>query len=65
MENGIVLLPVALGVDIPLISEAITLFDILVLVVVSVVLALKIQSIAKTVDTGELAELNEKGDIYA
>lgn len=60
MENGIVLLPVALGVDIPLISEAITLFDILVLVVVSVVLALKIQSIAKTVDTGELAELNEK-----
>lgn len=60
MENGIVLLPVALGVDIPLISEAITLFDILVLVVVSVVLALKIRSVAKTVDTGELAELTEK-----
>ncbi len=60
MENGIVLLPLALGTDLPLITEATTLFDMVVLIIVSVVLVLKIRSVVKTADTAKLAELMEK-----
>jgi len=60
MENGVVLLPTALSLKSQFIGEAVTLFDIVVLVIVAILLALKIQKTLGSFDTGKLDELIEK-----
>ncbi len=60
MENGVTLLPYALSIKIPLISDMVALLDIVVLIIIAVLLTLKIQGTLGTLDTKELDELIEK-----
>jgi hydrogenase-4 component E len=60
MENGLVLLPTALSIEVPIIGEAVALFDVLVLIFVAILLALKIKNKIGTLDTRELDELIER-----
>ncbi len=60
MENGAVLLPTALPIQVPFVGEAVALFDVLMLTIVAVLLALKIRGTVGTLDTKELDELIEK-----
>lgn len=60
MENGIVLLPTALSLHIPMIAEAATLLDTIVLISVSVALVLQTKEATGTLDSRELDELSER-----
>ena len=60
MENGVVLLPFALRVQLPLIGEAVALFDVVVLVAIALLLSFKMRSTHGTLDTKQLVELTEK-----
>ncbi len=60
MENGVVLLPTALSIDIPIMGEIVSMFDVLVLIIVAVLLAIKIRGTLGTMDTKQLDELIEK-----
>lgn len=60
MENGIVLLPTALSLQIPFFSEIATLFDVLTLVVVALVLAFKINDAIGGLDSRNLDQLLEE-----
>ncbi len=60
MENGVVLLPIALPIQLPFVSDAVALFDVVILIIVAMLLALKIRGTVGTLDTKELDELIEK-----
>ena len=60
MENGVVLLPTALPITLPVVGDAVTLFDVLVLLIVAMLLAIKINGSVGTLDTKGLDELLEK-----
>lgn len=60
LENGIVLLPSALSLEVPLLAEAATLLDTVVLITVAVALVLKTREMAGTLDSRELDELAER-----
>ncbi|MBI5228304.1 NADH-quinone oxidoreductase subunit H [Candidatus Micrarchaeota archaeon] len=60
MENGVVLLPTALPIHLPFVGDALALFDVVVLIIVAVLLALKIRATVGTMDTKNLDDLIEK-----
>ncbi|MDE1798023.1 MAG: NADH-quinone oxidoreductase subunit H, partial [Candidatus Micrarchaeota archaeon] len=60
MENGVVLLPYALHIQMPLIGEAVVLFDVVILVAIALLLSFKMRGTHGTLDTQKLAELTEK-----
>ncbi|VVC01049.1 NADH dehydrogenase [uncultured archaeon] len=60
LENGLVLLPTALAVEIPILGEMVALFDTLTLVVVALVLAFKINSMEASLDSVRLSQLREE-----
>jgi formate hydrogenlyase subunit 4/hydrogenase-4 membrane subunit HyfE len=60
MENGVVLLPIALPIQLPFVSDAVALFDVVILIIVAMLLALKIRGTVGTLDTKDLDELIEK-----
>jgi formate hydrogenlyase subunit 4/hydrogenase-4 membrane subunit HyfE len=60
MENGVVLLPTALPIQVPFVGDAVALFDVVVLIIVAALLALKVRGTVGTLDTKELDELIEK-----
>ncbi|MDO8553973.1 MAG: NADH-quinone oxidoreductase subunit H [Candidatus Micrarchaeota archaeon] len=60
MENGVTLLPYALSIKIPIISDMVALLDVVLLIILAVLLTLKIQVKLGTLDTKELDELIEK-----
>ncbi len=60
MENGAVLLPTALPIQVPFVGEAVALFDVLMLTIVATLLALKIRGTVGTLDTKELDDLIER-----
>jgi len=59
LENGLVLLPTALAVQIPILGEIVTLFDTMTLVVVALLLMFKISSMAESLDIANLSQLRE------
>ncbi|MDE1850191.1 MAG: NADH-quinone oxidoreductase subunit H [Candidatus Micrarchaeota archaeon] len=60
LENGLVLLPTALSLQIPFFGEIATLFDILTLVVVALVLAFKVNDAIGGLDSRNLDHLLEE-----
>lgn len=60
MENGVVLLPYALHVNMPLLGEVVTLFDLVILVRITLLLSFKMKETHGTLDTKKLMELVEK-----
>lgn len=60
MENGVVLLPIALEIKVPFIAETVAFFDVLILIIIAVLLAFKVRGTLGTLDTKELDELIEK-----
>ncbi|VVB57877.1 NADH dehydrogenase [Candidatus Anstonella stagnisolia] len=60
LENGLVLLPTALLVQVPIIGEIIALFDTLTLVAVALVLMFKINAMAESLDIAQLSQLREE-----
>lgn len=60
LENGLVLLPVVLSVEIPLLGEIVTLFDALTLVIVALVLVFKISGMVESLDSVHLNRLLEE-----
>jgi len=60
MENGVVLLPYALHVNMPFIGEVVTLFDLVILVRITLLLSFKMKETHGTLDTKQLVELAEK-----
>ncbi len=60
MENGVVLLPTALPLQLPFVGDAVALFDVVVLVIVAVLLAFKIRTTVGSLDTKNLDDLIEK-----
>ena len=60
MENGVVLLPYALHINMPFIGEMVALFDVIILVRITLLLSFKMQETHGTLDTEKLAELVEK-----
>jgi len=60
LENGLVLLPTALAVQVPIIGEIIALFDTLTLVAVALVLMFKISAMAESPYTANLEQLREE-----
>ncbi len=60
MENGVVLLPFALHVQLPFIGEAVAMFDVVILVAVALLLSFKMRSTHGTLDTKMLVELTER-----
>ena len=60
MENGVVLLPTALHINLPFIGELVALFDVIILVRITLLLSFKMQETHGTLDTKQLAELVEK-----
>jgi len=60
LENGLVLLPTALSLQIPFFGEIATLFDVLTLVVVALVLAFKINDAIGGLDSRNLDHLLEE-----
>ncbi len=60
MENGVVLLPSALHVQLPLIVEAVTLFDVVVLVAIALLVSFKMRHAYGSLDTQKMVELTEK-----
>ena len=60
MENGVVLLPYALHINLPFIGEMVALFDVIILVRITLLLSFKMQETHGTLDTEKLAELVEK-----
>ncbi len=60
LENGLVLLPTALSLEIPLFGEIAALFDTITLVVVALVLALKINEMIGSLDSVNLDKLLEE-----
>ena len=60
MENGVVLLPYALHVNMPFIGEVVTLFDLVILVRITLLLSFKMKETHGTLDTKHLVELVEK-----
>ncbi|MBI2444991.1 NADH-quinone oxidoreductase subunit H [Candidatus Micrarchaeota archaeon] len=59
LENGLVLLPLALSLELPLVGEATALFDALTLIVVALVLVFKISTVIDSLDSGKFDELTE------
>ncbi|MDE1869970.1 MAG: NADH-quinone oxidoreductase subunit H [Candidatus Micrarchaeota archaeon] len=60
LENGLVLLPTALSLQIPFFGEIATLFDILTLMVVALVLAFKVNDAIGGLDSRNLDQLLEE-----
>ena len=60
MENGVVLLPYALHINMPFIGEMVALFDVIILVRITLLLSFKMQETHGTLDTEKLVELVEK-----
>jgi formate hydrogenlyase subunit 4/hydrogenase-4 membrane subunit HyfE len=60
LENGLVLLPTALAVQVPILGEMVALFDTLTLVVVALVLAFKINAMEESLDIVRLSKLREE-----
>jgi len=60
MENGVVLLPYALHINMPFIGEVVTLFDLVILVRITLLLSFKMKETHGTLDTKKLIELAEK-----
>ncbi len=60
MENGVVLLPYALHVNLPLIGEVVALFDVVILVRITLLLSFKMKETHGSLDTKKLVELVEK-----
>ncbi|MCX6770499.1 MAG: NADH-quinone oxidoreductase subunit H [Candidatus Micrarchaeota archaeon] len=60
MENGVVLLPYALHINMPFIGELVTLFDLVILVRITLLLSFKMKETHGTLDTKKLVELVEK-----
>jgi formate hydrogenlyase subunit 4/hydrogenase-4 membrane subunit HyfE len=60
MENGVVLLPTALMIQLPVVGDAVTLFDVMVLIIVAMLLVVKIRGSVGSLDTTELDALLEK-----
>ncbi|MFA5929542.1 MAG: NADH-quinone oxidoreductase subunit H [Candidatus Micrarchaeia archaeon] len=60
MENGVVLLPYALHINMPFIGEVVTLFDLVILVRITLLLSFKMKETHGTLDTKKLVELVEK-----
>ena len=60
MENGVVLLPYALHVNLPFIGEVVALFDVIILFRITLLLSFKMKETHGTLDTNELIELVEK-----
>ncbi len=59
LENGLVLLPLTLSVEMPILGTIAAFFDLLVMVVVFVVLIFKIQVVVETLDSQKLNLLRE------
>lgn len=64
LENGITLLSVALSIYIPFLSEAVTLFDAIVLIAVAVALSMKVGRTVGTMDTRRFDKIDE-GEVNA
>ena len=60
MENGVVLLPYALHINMPFIGEVVTLFDLVILVRITLLLSFKMKETHGSLDTKKLIELTEK-----
>ncbi|MCX6769591.1 MAG: NADH-quinone oxidoreductase subunit H [Candidatus Micrarchaeota archaeon] len=60
MENGVVLLPYALHINLPFIGELVALFDVIILVRITLLLSFKMKETHGTLDTEKLVELVEK-----
>ena len=60
MENGVVLLPYALHINLPLLGEVVALFDVVILVRITLMLSFKMKETHGTLDTKKLMELVEK-----
>jgi len=60
MENGVVLLPYALHINLPLLGEVVALFDVVILVRITLLLSFKMKETHGTLDTKKLIELVEK-----
>lgn len=60
MENGVVLLPYALHINLPLLGEVVALFDVVILVRITLLLSFKMKETHGTLDTKKLMELVEK-----
>ncbi len=60
MENGVVLLPTALKIEVPFIADTVAFFDVLILIIVAVLLAFKVRGTLGNLDTKYLDELIEK-----
>ena len=60
MENGVILIPYALHIYMPLIGEVVALFDLVILVRITLLLSLKMRQTHGSLDTKKLVELVEK-----
>ena len=60
MENGVVLLPYALHINMPLLGEVVALFDVVILVRITLLLSFKMKETHGSLDTKKLMELVEK-----
>lgn len=60
MENGVVLLPYALHINLPLLGEVVALFDVIILVRITLLLSFKMKETHGSLDTKKLIELVEK-----
>lgn len=60
MENGVVLLPYALHINMPFIGELVALFDLVILVRITLLLSFKMKETHGSLDTKKLIELVEK-----
>ena len=60
MENGVVLLPSALHIRLPLIGETIALIDVVILVAIALLLSFKMRETHGTLDTKKFMELVEQ-----
>ncbi len=59
LENGLVLLPVALSLRVPLLGELVAFIDTMILVAVSLFLASKIQDVHESLDSVRLSQMIE------
>lgn len=60
LENGIVLLPIALSLQVPLVGEATALFDTLTLIVIALVFVFKINGAIESLNSEKLDQLIEQ-----
>ncbi len=60
LENGLVLFPIALSIQIPIIEEIVSIFDVIILVAVALLLFFKINNVIASLDTVRMNQLSEE-----